>query len=103
MNGTPCSLSHRAAVLYGKADRVGTAQTRARDQGILHMRFDGVPGIQHRRHTPLRVVGAALIQRPFGQDDNASHVGQSQRQTQTGSAATDDQDIGENRGGSHDL
>ncbi len=93
----------RWPVFHGEPDRVGVAQARSGDQGVLQVGFDGIAGIQHRRYSALGIIGAAFVQRPLGQSDDADGIGQPQRQAQAGGAAADDEDIGETGGGGHDL
>ena len=91
------------AVLHGKPYRIGMAQTRSRNQRILYVRLNGITDIEHRRYAALGIMGAALIRWAFGQSDDARAIRQSQRQTQTGSAAADDQHISRDGGRGHGL
>ena len=80
------------AALHGEAHSALIAQACARDQGVLHMRVDGVARRQHRRNPALGVVRAALFQGTFC-DHRALNVsfGEAQGGSQAGRAATYDQ------------
>ena len=96
-------LDHFPAMLHRQPHRVGMAQTRAGDESILQVGFDGIAGVQHRRDPALGVVRAAFGQRPLGQHHDAGGIGHAQRQAQTSGAATDDQNIGGKRRSGHGL
>jgi hypothetical protein len=80
-----------AAALHGEAHRRFVAQAGAGHQRVGHVRLDGVPIAEHRRHAALRVQAGALGQRPLGQDAHRRLVGQAQGQAEAGRAAADDE------------
>ena len=96
-------FDHFPAMLHRQAHCIGMAQTRAGDQSILQVGFDGIAGVQYRRHPTLGVIRAAFGQRSLGQHHDAGGIGHTQRQAQTGGAAADDQNIRGKRKGGHGL
>ena len=65
-------------VFHRETDSIGMTQTRSGDQGILYMRFNGITDIQHCRDAALRIIGAALMQRPLGEHHYTGGIGQSE-------------------------
>ena len=83
----------RFPLRYDQADDVRVAQAGARGQGVLDMRFDGVLGIEHRRDTALGIQRVGFRQGGLGQHGDARLARQPERETETGGAAADDQDV----------
>ena len=87
-------LDRLARVRHGMTHRGFVAQAGTGGQGIGHMGFHAVVGIEHGRDAALGVERAAFGKRALGNDrDSLSAVRQAQGQGKTGRAAANDDDI----------
>ena len=65
----------------------------AGNQRIFYVRRYAVGLVKHGGNAALGIKCGTFTNRSFAQNDNVLMLGQAQRQRETGSAATDDQDI----------
>ena len=80
-------------LLHHKLGGRHVAQSRACDQGVVHMRGKAVGLVPHSGNATLGPATGAFAHRAFGDDGNPVFFRQQERRAQAGQAAADDQDV----------
>ena len=82
-----------SSIFNNIANQIRFAQTGAGNQGVLHMRIDGITTIEHGGYAALGVERRTLAQTAFRYQCHAANICQVQGKTQPGGTATDHQHI----------